>query len=180
MAEPADVSTAWIDFDGDGTWSAAEQIFVDQPLAGGGAVNSLNFNVPFFAVPGPTFARFRVDTAGGLGPRGMALDGEVEDYEVFVDEDFVPLDFGDAPDPTYPTLLGSGGANHVIVPNGPMLGFLIDPEPDGQPDPSAKGDDLSGLPDEEGVIFTSAIFTGGVATVDVFNGGSSGLTERLA
>ena len=30
-------------------------------------------------------------------------------------------DFGDAPDPTYPTLIASGGAQHTIVP-GMFLG----------------------------------------------------------
>ena len=33
-------------------------------------------------VAGTTFARFRVSTAGGLGPTGDAADGEVEDYAV--------------------------------------------------------------------------------------------------
>ena len=89
------------------------------------------------------------------------------------------LDFGDAPDPTYPTLLASGGANHLIIPNGPLLGFLIDAEPDGQPDPVAQGDDLAGLPDEDGVNFTSPILIGSVATVDVFNGGASGRLNGL-
>ena len=157
-----------------GTGRLAEQIFVNQPIAGGGVINSLNFNVPNFAVPGPTFARFRIDSGGGLGPSGMAFDGEVEDYQVFIEEEFL-LDFGDAPDPTYPTLLVSNGASHVIAPNGPMLGFLIDPEPDGQPDPQALGDDMNALPDEDGVFFTSAILPGGVATVDVINAAVPGL-----
>ena len=42
-------------------------------------------------------------------------------------------DFGDAPDPTYPTLLGSDGARH-LVDSRTYLGTHIDTELDGQPD----------------------------------------------
>ena len=52
-----------------------------------------------------------------------------------------PTDFGDAPDPTYPTLLASGGASHQIT--GLFLGAAVDGEPDGQPDATATGDDLN-------------------------------------
>ncbi len=41
-------------------------------------------NVPATAAVGPTFARFRISTAGGLAPSGPALDGEVEDYPLVV------------------------------------------------------------------------------------------------
>jgi hypothetical protein len=61
------------------------------------------------------------------------------------------LDFGDANDPTYPTLL-PGGASHVIL--GPWLGDLTDgpdAEGNGQPDATATGDDLDGNDDEDGV-----------------------------
>ena len=37
-------------------------------------------NVPADAVPGPTYARFRLSMNGGLSPIGLALNGEVEDY----------------------------------------------------------------------------------------------------
>jgi hypothetical protein len=76
------------------------------------------------------------------------------------------LDFGDAPDPTYPTLLASNGAAHIIVP-GFMLGGSIDFELNGQPTPAADGDDLGGIDDEDGVFFTSPLRPGGPATVDV-------------
>jgi hypothetical protein len=35
-------------------------------------------------VPGDTFARFRLSSAGGLSPTGEAADGEVEDHEVTI------------------------------------------------------------------------------------------------
>ncbi len=62
------------------------------------------------------------------------------------------LDYGDAPDPTYPTLLASDGARHTYVP-GFHLGALLDWEPDGQPNASATGDDVANFADEDGVVF---------------------------
>ncbi len=76
------------------------------------------------------------------------------------------LDFGDAPDPRYPTLLANNGARHIIVP-GVFLGNRIDAEPDGQPNATATGDDLAGIPDEDGVVFTSPLVPGQPATVRV-------------
>jgi hypothetical protein len=38
--------------------------------------------VPASATLGPTFARFRLSSTGGLSPAGAAADGEVEDYLV--------------------------------------------------------------------------------------------------
>ncbi|MFC1647471.1 GEVED domain-containing protein [Patescibacteria group bacterium] len=76
-------------------------------------------------------------------------------------------DFGDAPDPTYPTLLASGGAFHTILP-GIYLGASIDSEPDGQPDPFALGDDaFDGNDDEDGVTFMSPLIPATPATIDV-------------
>jgi len=44
----------------------------------------------------------------------------------------------------------------------------LDPEPDGQPNPTATGDDiLDGNDDEDGVVFTSPLIPGNPATVDV-------------
>lgn len=76
------------------------------------------------------------------------------------------LDWGDAPDPTYPTLAASNGARHVIVP-GMRLGALIDAEADGQPTPIADGDDINGVDDEDGVVFTTPLVPGAPATVVV-------------
>ncbi|MHC4478828.1 MAG: DUF7901 domain-containing protein [Planctomycetota bacterium] len=75
-------------------------------------------------------------------------------------------DFGDAPDPTYPTLLANNGARHVII-SSIVLGSGIDGEQDGQPHPAAVGDDLDGNDDEDGVKFTSRLTPGQWATVEV-------------
>ncbi len=71
---------AWVDFNRNGIWEASEQVFTNQSLAVG--ANALTINVPAGASPGTSWARFRVDTGGGLLPTGLAGDGEVEDYRV--------------------------------------------------------------------------------------------------
>lgn len=86
------------------------------------------------------------------------------------------LDFGDAPDPTYQTLLASNGARHTLG-GSVFLGACVDAEADGLQSAGADGDDSSaGSPfgtcatagdDEDGVTFTSIIAAGHTADVDV-------------
>ena len=71
---------AWIDFDGDGTWQASEQI-ADSVVVTAGE-NSITFDVPRNVTGEPTIARFRLSTEGNLEPTGSAFDGEVEDYQL--------------------------------------------------------------------------------------------------
>jgi hypothetical protein len=85
-------------------------------------------------------------------------------------QSFVFLDFGDAPDPSYPTLGGNDGARHIS--GGAFLGFAWDTETEGQPNATATGDDLGGTPDEDGVAFTSTLQEGAAATVDVTSSGA--------
>ena len=54
-------------------------------------VTSLNIAVPVGATVGVTFARFRISTAGGLEPTGLASDGEVEDHQVTVADATDPI-----------------------------------------------------------------------------------------
>jgi len=128
---------AWIDFDGDGSWSGSTE-----RIANGMSViegdNTVIFDVPNWAHGGPTFARFRLSTVGGLGVGGLASDGEVEDYQVTIEPQF---DFGDAPGP-YPVTLAEDGARHVA--SGPTLGANRDVEPDGVHSANADADDLAG------------------------------------
>lgn len=78
VSAPASLD-AWIDFNGDGSFDAAnEKIAASVAVVAGD--NTLNFSVPASARQGQTFARFRVSTAGGLAPTGGAEDGEVEDH----------------------------------------------------------------------------------------------------
>ena len=72
---------AWIDFNGDGSWSGThEQILSNVPVDSG--THQLNFNIPVDAISGVTYARVRISSDGDLGYAGLAGDGEVEDYAV--------------------------------------------------------------------------------------------------
>ncbi|MCA9248679.1 MAG: choice-of-anchor D domain-containing protein, partial [Planctomycetales bacterium] len=78
----------FFDFDGSGTFgdSAGETMVFAHP---GGTV-AVPVTIPAGAAVGATFARFRLSTAGGLGPGGPARDGEVEDHAVTIDRRILP------------------------------------------------------------------------------------------
>ncbi|GAF78847.1 unnamed protein product, partial [marine sediment metagenome] len=94
----------WIDYDGSGSWEAAELVYNGMLLTG---TYPIPVTAPFDSVVGQTFARCRISSNGTGSPTGLAPDGEVEDYEVTIEEG---LDFGDANDLPYPTLLANNGA----------------------------------------------------------------------
>ncbi len=72
---------------------------------------------------------------------------------------YAQVDYGDAPDPPYPTLQANNGASHIIQPI-ITLGNLIDGEPDGIPIILAYGDDNNGTDDENGVTFSNWLIPG--------------------
>jgi hypothetical protein len=163
----------WIDFDRDGTWNGTnEKVFAGFLPPG---AHALAVNVPAGAAIGRTFLRARLSSQGGLDWWGPSSDGEVEDYMVTIAAPPPAWDFGDAPDPTYPTLLASNGARHLI--GGPWLGDANDApddEPDGQPDARARGDDkLAGqnsphLPgDDENGVTAPLLIAGQPAVIQV-------------
>ncbi|MDW8309841.1 MAG: GEVED domain-containing protein, partial [Verrucomicrobiales bacterium] len=72
---------AWMDFNQDSDWDdPGEQVLTDRAVTDGD--NVLTFTVPADAKPGRTFARFRLSRTGGVGPTGLVISGEVEDYAV--------------------------------------------------------------------------------------------------
>lgn len=125
----------WIDFNRDGSFGAGEQIAANQALTAG--ANALSFAVACGVSPGPTYARFRISSVGGLGAAGSASNGEVEDYAIAL----LGNDYGDAPAPL-PTLFADNGARHAIDPASNLrLGACVDTELNGQPNAAATGDD---------------------------------------
>ncbi|MCA9263330.1 MAG: hypothetical protein KDA60_05755, partial [Planctomycetales bacterium] len=150
---------AWIDFNQDGDWTdPGEQIFASEPLGLGN--NDLTITIPEDAALGETFARFRLSSTGGLTPFGPAIDGEVEDYRLEILD--TGLDFGDAPDAPYPTLLASDGARHQRKP-GVYLGNSDDPETDGQASAAANGDGS----DDDGVTLPGTFVVAGAGQITV-------------
>ncbi len=157
---------AWIDFDGDGVFNdPRDRIATSLALVSG--ANSVPVNVPCDARSVFTYSRFRLSSAGAATPTGPAADGEVEDWAVTVRG----LDFGDAADPTYPTLLASNGARHEVLPvDNPTLGPVVDTEADGQPDATATGDDTGGSDDEDGVVFPATMIPGTDGSIQLTTG----------
>ncbi|MCP4166137.1 MAG: hypothetical protein GY759_09620 [Chloroflexi bacterium] len=177
-----------IDWDQDGRWGGSstcadgtvapehvlQNFVVSNPFSG-----PLSLLVPPSFTIGPNskyvWARITITEKAVLLPwigEGNFEDGETEDYLLLIDPTPPDLDFGDAPDPSYPTLLTNDGARHVIVP-GYHLGnsaISLDSEPDGQPDPAALGDDNDGNDDEDGIVFiTQPLIPGQNAIIDIYN-----------
>jgi hypothetical protein len=142
----------WIDLNQDGDWDDPnEQIVQGLWLEPGehrlheiAAVGIL----PNTLTEGDTFLRLRFSSnvqyllpyGGNPDPAGPDPNGEVEDHWVRLERR--PLDFGDAPDPTYPARLASDGARHLIV-DGFALGTGVSAESD-----ASAGDSL-----DDGVQF---------------------------
>jgi hypothetical protein len=161
------VLNAWVDFNGDGDWSGpGEQIVAELAVTAG--VHAVAWYVPANAAPGAAAARFRIDSAGGLGAGGLAPDGEVEDYLLAL----TGLDFGDA-NGAFPVLLADDGARHGL-PTTRFLGSAPDAEADGQPF-NGIGDDSSGRDDEDGVNWNSPLLAGLTSVVAVTASGAGRL-----
>lgn len=77
----------WIDFNADGDWDDPNEKIIDSVrFLPGALTQTFAVTIPASA-PAPlgvtkSFARFRVSSAGGLQPTGLAVDGEVQDYAV--------------------------------------------------------------------------------------------------
>ena len=118
-----------------------------------------------------THAPASTTAALGIGKRLSGWGGYMNFLgiidEVMISNNPAPqIDFGDSPDPGYPTLIAHNGAYHLIRP-GFFLGSRVDPETDGLPEIEANGDDNSGNDDEDGVKFTSAIIPGHFTCLEI-------------
>ena len=159
----------FVDFDGSGGFGNQTNEVDSASLTGG--VETLSLAVPETATTGPTFGRFRISSAGGLGPLGAAGDGEVEDYSVTVYAAMPDRDFGDAPDSPYGTMRTRFGPSHII--GGPRLGTSVDSESDGLADATATGDGA----DEDGVHFTQVFIPGTSVDMEVTSSTGGGVLD---
>ncbi len=167
-ASTSGVLDAWIDWNQNSVWDAGEKLAlrdgVGTPVTGILAGETeLTFDVPAGLADSGDFdayVRFRFSTTGLLSdgtamlPTGEALDGEVEDYRIRVIS--TPTDWGDAPDPDYPTLEDNSGASHTISTDVLCLGGAVSLDPLPKPNPTATGDD-----DDDGVDFSGVSLTPG-------------------
>ena len=112
---------AWVDFNQDGDWDdLGEQVFTSYDLGTSNGSQTLSFTVPRDTggniVYGTSCARFRLSTAGGLLPTGLAGDGEVEDYRVAITWFSAPsaLEDNSGAD-SVPQVTSDGAGNWVAV-----------------------------------------------------------------
>jgi len=115
-----------------------------------------------------------VDLAMDQDENGIPREGPEDMY--IVQFDLIGYDFGDAPDPTYPTLLANDGAQHFAT--GPTLGAVRDAELDGQPTATADGDDLTG-DDEDGLAADPFLILGNSGNISLDASGPSFLNAWI-
>jgi hypothetical protein len=90
----------WIDWNADGDWDdPGEYVFQSVSFGADQLVQTFQVAIPE-TTPVPTsltqtFARMRSSTRGSLAPIGLAVDGEVEDYRVYIAPGTPPQAFGD-------------------------------------------------------------------------------------
>ena len=113
--------------------------------------------------------QWRLGTDSSVGDIGWRID----DIQLKVVE--IPMDFGDAPDATFPTLLASDGARHVLGSE-LFMGASVDADSDGQPNASATGDDSDGSDDEDGVTINGLLVPGQPASFTI-NASAPGLVD---
>ena len=84
----------WIDFNGDGDFNDSGEQIADNLFSSGGDLN-LDISIPNSSTDITTYARFRYSTQRDLTPNGVAQDGEVEDYRVYIKGNLEPFECRD-------------------------------------------------------------------------------------
>jgi PKD repeat protein len=165
--------SAWIDYNHNGIWDEWDDVLFrdvsvgprfDHPELPNMRSRTLPADIPM----GNAAVRVRFSRYPGLDYFGYGGEGEVEDYLLNVGEGMDVLDWGDAPDPPYPTLAVNDGPRHVLDFH---HGFgLQDSEPDGQPNAQANNDDLHGENDESEheIGFPTAFLPGDSARIAIW------------
>ena len=143
----------FVDWNDDGDFAdAGESSSVGVPNGSANATVLLPWNVPANAsTTAPVAVRLRLTRDAGTGPFGIAKDGEVEDHLISV---IAGLDFGDLPAP-YNTRSINNGASHAVSPQLYLGSTGPDIETDGNPSPTAIGDDTISLDDEDAIATAS-------------------------
>ena len=159
-ASAAGVVNYFADFNGDGVFQTdGTENFTANVVAGAQSVS--------LAIPADStddlYTRFRLSTAGGLGPGGLAADGEVEDYLFKVYDELPLMDFGDAPDAAYGTDLASDGPRHTL--SDVFLGAGVTVESDSTNNATGTADS------DDGIHFLSALSPGNSSDVEVTSTG---------
>jgi len=90
----------WLDLDGSGSWEEPAERIVGGLYADG--THNVTVMIPVGGALGLTYARFRINSQSPQGVGGLAPDGEVEDYAVWVEEPPPSVKWEQPPEPTAP------------------------------------------------------------------------------
>lgn len=143
---------AWIDFGRDGSWDQPGDLILDGfPVTAG--ETTFEVPIPPAAVDGVSFARFRLSSLGGLGPRGPAPDGEVEDHAVRIQSDQVERSFrrGDT----------DGNGSLEITDAVALLGYLFLGGAEPRCPDASDADDNGAREITDAVVILGYLFLGG-------------------
>ncbi len=133
----------------------------DNPANAAGRGDNAVDNVEQVYIAAPDAGLYSIE----ISHKGTLTNGS-QDFALVI-SGLSDMDFGDAPDSPYPTLLSSDGARHQ-VDDVTFLGSRVDTEFDGTPNAQSLGDDISGSEDDEdGVVFDTAIIPGTQAGITV-------------
>ena len=128
---PVDITTptltGWIDFNHDGDFNDQGENALFEFIFPN--TTSAVLSIPDDALSGTTIARFRLTTETAIGPTGLAMDGEVEDYIVTIGEAACSLQVTTTDDSLDPGTLRSAILCANATPNIDRDGDLI-PDPD--------------------------------------------------
>ncbi len=87
--------SGWIDFNRDGDFEdSGEKILSDKNISS--KTIDFNITIPSLATSGESYARFRFSTEPNLSPSGTAIDGEVEDYLIYIEQNDYNITISDA------------------------------------------------------------------------------------
>ena len=124
----------WIDFNKNGIFeqTTEEQVIKNLPVSGdpvNGSYVTVNVKTPSFATDGQTWMRVRFSESGDLRSTGVAVGGEVEDYQVEIISVDPPAPVGDSYTATEDIVLDTvtDGLPSVAANDNQLgLGFLPD------------------------------------------------------
>ena len=164
--------SGWFDYNNNGSWGdAGDAVFTDLTIGSG--VNNIVITLgdTFSPTAYTTYARFRFSSQSVANDYGLAVDGEVEDYQIIIEPNpdesgQVELDYGDAP-PMYPVQQAQNGARHAANMPTVFIGIPPDTEPDGQPTPDSLGDNITNVNDEDGIVPQANFIKGSNTTINV-------------
>lgn len=161
---------AWVDFDGNGRFDATDRIANSVTMVPGS--NNLAFTIPYIGTRlGPSFARFRISTAGGLGATGEADNGEVEDYMVDIGCDHG----GGGPNDPGPWIATDADLSHVLSA---QVGFITDNLWDDD-DPTIGFGDVSGIFESNYYAASHGVHIENVRGLGVVNEGDPNSAENI-